>query len=119
VFGPELVRVVCRRSARLAEPGCLNSFPEPRVCFFGFADKVDGAFGQKMIAQMTASMTTNDTTIITDDDARTSTQDTFESLCVQRPQGLPPLYRRHHRRFHPRRHVRVHRMLRYSQEVRA
>jgi len=47
-------------------------------------DKVDGAFGQNMVAQMTASMTTANTTIITDDDARTSTQDTFESLCNDR-----------------------------------
>jgi len=47
-------------------------------------DKVDGAFGQKMVAMMTADMGSGNTTIITDDDARTSTQDTFESLCNDR-----------------------------------
>jgi hypothetical protein len=54
-----------------------------RTCVsFCYADKVDGAFGQRMVSQMEQSM--EGSTIVADSDSRTTTTDTFESLCNDR-----------------------------------
>jgi len=47
-------------------------------------DKVDTAFGQRMVNQMAASMDADNTTNAEDSDSRTSTTDTFERLCNDR-----------------------------------